>query len=192
VRESLTWYGPANAKTITDTLVTGMAQGHSPRKMIREIQRGINGPYSKARLEALVRTEMMRGFRAGLDEQYATMSHLIAGYRWCAALSSRTCLACLGMHGKVRKEPWDRFHVSCRCLSTPVVKGVTIPFPSSEDWMRRQSPATQRRMMPSEAAYDAWLAGVVQLSDFVGVHRDRTWGPAVFQRSGRDVLERAA
>lgn len=183
-------YGTEGAKTITDTLVDGIAQGHSPRRIVRDIQRGLASPANRARLEATVRTEFMRASRTAMNEQYARMDHLIAGYRWSAAKSSRTCLACLGRDGKISRTPWDTFHISCRCISTPVRKGSTYVYESGEQWFARQSPATQRKMMPSTEAFTAYRDGKVQLSDFVGQRRDRTWGTSTVQRSGRQVLEK--
>ncbi len=190
VARSLARYGEEGSQTITDTLLDGMVRGRGPRAIIRDIQRALLSPANAARLESLVRTEAMRGFRAGLNEQYASMAHLISGYRWVAAKSVRTCLACLARDGRVQKEPWDQFHIRCRCVNSPVVKGVTIPYQNGEDWFAGQSPERQQRMMPSRQAWDAYRAGSVKLGDFVGVHRDRTWGSAVYQRSGRDVLGR--
>lgn len=190
LQASLAQYGTDGAQTIRSGLLDGMARGLSPRQMVRNIERQLTGPYNRARLDTLVRTESMRGFRAGLNETYASMAHLIAGYRWVAAKSSRTCLACLGMDGRVQSKPWNRFHPCCRCLSSPIPRGVTLPaYESGEDWLRRQSPAVQRRMMPSEDAYTAWAEGKVGLREFVGVRHDRTWGASVQQKSGRQALE---
>ncbi|MDQ3653873.1 MAG: phage minor head protein [Chloroflexota bacterium] len=190
VKRSLDRYGADGAKTIQDALLDGIARGRGPRAIIRDIERGLLSPSNAARLESLVRTEMMRGFRAGLNEQYAQVGHLITGYRWSASKSVRTCLACLGRDGAVRKEPWDQFHVACRCVSTPVPRGSTFTPQSGAEWFAAQPESVQRRMLPSAAAFDAFKAGRVQLGDFVGTRRSRTWGTSVFQRSGRDVLAR--
>ncbi len=192
VRRSLARYGEEGSQTITDTLIDGIARGRGPRAIIRDIQRALLSPANAARLESLVRTEMMRGFRNGLNEQYASMSHLISGYRWVAAKSVRTCLACLARDGEIQKTPWDQMHVNCRCINSPVVKGVTIPYQTGEDWFAGQSPERQQRMMPSRQAWDAYRDGSLDLQDFVGVHRSRTWGSAVYQKSGSEALEDAA
>jgi len=188
VKRSLARYGEEGSQTITDTLLDGMARGRGPRAIIRDIQRALLSPANAARLESLVRTEMMRGFRNGLNEQYASMSHLISGYRWVAAKSIRTCLACLARDGEIQKTPWDQMHVNCRCINSPVPKGTNLPYQTGEEWFAGQSPERQQRMMPSRQAWDAYRDGSVKLKDFVGVHRSRTWGSAIYQRSGRDVL----
>ncbi|MDQ3540657.1 MAG: phage head morphogenesis protein, partial [Chloroflexota bacterium] len=163
-----------------------------PRAIIRDIQRALLSSASAARLESLVRTEMMRGFRNGLNEQYASMSHLISGYRWSAAKSVRTCLACLARDSMVQKEPWDQMHVNCRCINSPVVKNVTIPYQTGEEWFARQSPARQQRMMPSRQSWEAYRDRLLDLQDFVGTRDDSTWGSSVYQKSGSEALEDAA
>ena len=192
VSASLARYGEEGSQTITDALLDGMARGRGPRAIIRDIQRALLSPANAARLESLVRTEMMRGFRNGLNEQYASMSHLISGYRWVAAKSIRTCLACLGRDGEIQETPWDQMHVNCRCINSPVVKGVTIPYQAGEEWFALQSPERQQRMMPSRPAWDAYRDGSLDLQDFVGVHRSRTWGSSVYQKSGSEALGDAA
>jgi SPP1 gp7 family putative phage head morphogenesis protein len=189
VREVLSTYGPGATQVISDTLIDGMARGQSPHTIVRRIERELASPVNHGRLEALIRTEAMRGFRAGLNETYNSMAHLIDGYRWVAAKSLRTCLACLGMDGRIQKEPWDRMHVSCRCISTPVPKGTLLPYETGDQWLRRQSPQRQRRMFPSEDAYNAYRGRWVRLRDFVGVTDDRVWGQAIYQKSGRQVME---
>ncbi len=190
VREILDGYGPRAMRTIESTLTSGIAAGESPRTILSRLKRDLIGA-NPARLEALVRTESMRAFRESMNQTYARMDHLISGYRWVAA-HSRTCLACIAMDGRVQDEPWDQFHVQCRCLNTPVRIGSTSRYEAGEQWFERQRPETQERMFPSRAAYDAWQSGDVQLADFVGRTTDPVWGTSVYQRSGKDALRRAA
>ncbi len=192
VARSLARYGEDGSQTITDTLLDGMVRGRGPRAIIRDIQRALLSPANAARLESLVRTEAMRGFRAGLDETYQSMAHLISGYRWSAAKSVRTCLACIARDGKIQKDPWDQFHIRCRCLSSPVPIGTNLPYQTGEEWFAGQSPERQQRMMPSRRAWDAYRDGSLDLQDFVGVHRNRTWGSSVYQKSGSEALGDAA
>lgn len=191
VRRSLARYGDEYAQTVTDTLLDGIARGRSPRAVIRDISRQMRAPVHQARLESLVRTESMRAYRSSLNEQYKTMGKAISGYRWSAAKSVRTCLACLAQDGKVRPEPWDAFHVNDRCINTPVPRGSTYQYQTGEDWLRTQPPEKQRKMFPTTDAWRAWQDGTVGLSDFVGRHRDRVWGQSIYQRSGRDVIKRS-
>ncbi len=190
VKRSLARYGEEGAQTITDALLDGMVRGRGPRAIIRDIQRALLSPANAARLESLIRTEMLRGFRSGLSETYQGMAHLILALRWTAALSSRTCLACLGRHG--REYPVDYVmdaHPNCRCILSPIVQDAPpLQLQTGEEWFSRQPENVQRRMMPSTAAFDAYQSGSVALGDFVGQRRSRTWGRSIYQRSGSEVL----
>ena len=78
---------------------------------------------------------------------------------------------------------------NCRCIPSPVSPYVTVE--SGPDWFARQPASTQRAMMPSQDAYDAWQRGDVTLNDFRGVRRSRVWGSSYVQRSGAGALTRA-
>ena len=189
VRDVLDGYGPLAAKVIDDELVAGVIEGTGPREVQRSIRRRMAGGANQARLESLVRTEMMRAFRGSLFDQYAALG--VERWRWTAAHGSRTCLACLSLSGTEypMSRPFMQAHVNCRCLPSPVSPFVAVE--SGTDWFARQPAATQRRMMPSEAAYDAWKRGDVTLDDFRGVRRSRTWGTSYTQRSGAGALANA-
>lgn len=189
VARSLARYGDDGAKTIQDTLLDGMARGRGPRAVIRDIQRALLSPANAARLESLVRTEMMRGFRNGLNEQYTQVAHLISGYRRTASHGPRTCLACLAKSGHIQKTPHTDWHVNDRCIDSPVAVGSTFRYQTGKEWFAEQSEATQRAMLPSREAYDAFAAGDITLDNFVGRKRSRTWGPSIIQKSGRQALE---
>ncbi len=188
LRGVLDSYGEHGAKVIADVLTQGVIDGTGPREISRRIRRQLTDGYTKARLDALVRTELMRSYRASSNEQYARMSHLIQGYRWTAAHGVRTCLACLARSGKVQKEPWDQFHPQCRCLNTVVPIGSTFTPKTGEAWLREQGEDTQRAMFPSGESYDAWKSGDLKLSNFVGTRRSKVWGSSIYERSGRQAL----
>lgn len=185
-------YGTEGAQTITDTLLDGIARGHSPRRIQRDIQRGLTSPANMARLEATVRTQFMEANRRAMNETYASMSHLIAGYRRTEAKSPRTCLPCVALDGHVQKEPHTDWHICCRGIDTPVPKGSTYKYETGEQWFNRQSDDVKRRMLPTDETFQAYQSGRIKLSDFVGRHNDTVWGKSVYQRSGRSVLERAS
>jgi SPP1 gp7 family putative phage head morphogenesis protein len=188
VRQVLDSYGPYAAKVIEDEMIAGLIEGTGPREIVRRIRRGVNSGTSRARLDALTRTEMMRAFRGSLFDQYAAMG--LERWRWTAALSSRTCLACLSMSGTVypMSRPFMQAHINCRCIPSPVAPGVELE--TGEAWFARQPAETRRLMMPSGEAYDAYQRGDVTLDDFRGVKRSRVWGSSYVQRSGREAIGR--
>lgn len=189
VREVLDAYGGIAARIIDDELVAGVIEGKSPREVQRSIRRRIAGGANQARLEALVRTESMRAFRGSLFDQYGAMG--VERWRWTAAHGSRTCLACLSLSGRTfpMTEPFMAAHPNCRCVPTPVSPAVSVE--SGPDWFARQPVATQRAMMPSDEAFDAWQNGDVTLNDFRAVRRSPVWGTSFTQRSGAGALARA-
>ncbi len=192
LRDVLDGYGVRGRQIIEAKLTEAIAQGKGARKVIRELRRELGSGANRARLEALVRTETMRAYRGALHGQYATQGHLLAGLRWRASKSTRTCLACLAMDGKVfpvDKAP-ERFHVNCRCVYSPVPKGSTYRYERGEDWLRRQNPSRTAPMFPTPAAHRAWRDGRVDLDAFVGVKRSRKWGDAVYVKSARRVMEK--
>ena len=191
VREVLEAYGPHVARIVNDELVAGIIEGRSPREIVRAIrQRAISGT-NRARLESLVRTEMLRAFRGSLYEQM--VAHKRPGDKWrrTAAKDTRTCLACLATDGELSDDVPTRFHIRCRCIFHLVPKGSAIPYERGVDWFARQSETTQLLMMPSVEAFNAYRRGDVTLMDFVGVKRSRVWGASIYQRSGRDAIARA-
>lgn len=190
LRRSLLQYGTDGSQKITDTLLDGISRGRGPRSIIRDIRRGLNSPYNKARLESLVRTEMMRASNFALEEQYKQMDHLISGYRWSAAKSIRTCLACLSMDGRIFKTYQHTQHVNCRCICTPVPRGSTYQYQTGQQWLREQPGSVQQKMFPTADAFLAFSNKKVTLRDFEGRSRSPVWGTSVRQRSWRDVAER--
>jgi SPP1 gp7 family putative phage head morphogenesis protein len=192
LRRVLDGYGTRAATVIEETLLRGIVQGTAPRELVRQLRRQLLDAVTQARLDSLVRTEMMRAFRGSLNAQYAEMAHLIAGYRWSCAKGIRTCLACLAMDGHVQKTPHDRFHIRCRCIDSPVPIGVSVPYETGPQWFARQPARIQRTMLPSPAAYDAFGRGELTLEHFVGTTQSRVWGTSVVELSGRLALERVA
>jgi SPP1 gp7 family putative phage head morphogenesis protein len=79
-------------------------------------------------LETNTRTMVASMAEAARDAVYRENASLFSGYRYVATLDSRTCAVCGSSDGVVYKEIEDApklpQHHSCRCLLTPVVKGM--------------------------------------------------------------------
>lgn len=189
LRGVLDGYGTRGRQVIEDALVQGVIDGTGPREIVRQIRRELGGRGTRARLEALIRSEMLRAFEGSLFDQYAAMG--LDKWRWSCAKSTRTCLACLAMDGRVfpMRDPFMPRHVCCRCIPTPYVESVA--YETGEDWLRRQPEATRRAMLPSREAFAAYEAGEIGLGDFVGHRRSKVWGTSIRQRSGREALSHA-
>jgi len=192
LRGVLDSYGTNGARVIEDALTQGVIAGTGPREIARQIRRQLLAGGTTARLDALTRTTMMDSFTRSLFEQYGSFG--LKRWRWVAAHSTRTCLACLAMSGRTfsMDQPFMARHVNCRCVPSPYIAEAKIPFESGTDWLARQSAATQRQMIPSATAFDAFSAGTLTVKDFLGRKQSRKWGPSIYERSGREALRRAA
>jgi SPP1 gp7 family putative phage head morphogenesis protein len=86
-------------------------------------------------------------------ETYKKNSHLFSGYRFLATLSSKTCLACGALDGKIFDTP-ELPHVClnehCRCIMVPVVRGMEKPDPDD-------TRASEDGPVPASMTYEKWL-----------------------------------
>jgi SPP1 gp7 family putative phage head morphogenesis protein len=190
LREVLDRYGERAATLIEEHLTNGIIKGTGPREIVRQLMRELNGGYTKARLNALVRNEMLRAYRGSLAESFKPFEHRARGYRRTAAHGIRTCLACLALDGQITQKVPARFHVACRCSFHLVPLDSTYEYEKGVDWLRRQPESVQRRMFPTADAYLAFRDNKVKLSDFAGVNQSKTWGSSVTERSWKDVASR--
>lgn len=186
VYKILLGYGPEAGRIIEATIVQGAIRGQGVDTILREIRAQLPGGLPRWRLETLVRSELMRSYRGAMFESLDAMG--VKEWQWTASLSGRTCASCLALHGQ--RFPITQKHMpahpACRCVGVPVVEGIDTP--SGEQWLRDQPEATQRKVLPTPSAYDAWSRGDVTLDDFVGYRRSRTWGRSVYVKPTRDVL----
>lgn len=197
VRAVLDKYGARASAAIQAGMVEGMGAGRGPRQIAREIARQIGPEANEARLLTVVRTETHRALRGAFSTDMEPLERdgTIVGYVWRAALSDRTCGACLGRHGQYFRQYPTGWHVNCRCVAVPRISDAILPgtqsgrYASGEQWLRKQDAATQRRIMRSNEAYDLFRDGE-PLSSFVGVRQSATWGPAIYLRPASVVAQR--
>jgi SPP1 gp7 family putative phage head morphogenesis protein len=199
VRQLLLSFGPDAAKVVEDELISGVALGRGPRETARIISERMSVQEWRALL--ITRTETLRAFRASQQEVYKANAHLLKGWRWHAALDRRTCAVCIGLHNRLfAVEERMRPHPACRCSVIPETKswrelGYDVPetirtIETGPDWFARQPVATQRDVL-GPAAYDAYTAGDVELTDFIQLRRSRTWGSSYERASVDDARARA-
>lgn len=180
--------GPEASQRVKDALLEGLAMGRNPRVIARDVRRSMGMPLTRSL--RIARTEVLQSYRRAFLRNLQQNDDVVTGWRWSASHSSRTCLACLAMDGKV--FPLDKpppMHVQCRCSCIPVTVswrdlGVDAPEPdlgeTGAEWFASQPASVQREMMGDEA-YKAYKAGRVTLDDFVGVRKSRRWGDAVVE-----------
>lgn len=186
---SLPRYEARIRQSIIQRMTQGIGNGRAPRSIVREILRdvGITDPDSpvQARLMTLVRTESLRAYRgASMDTMEQLRERgIVSGYVWLAKLDVRTCPACVARHGQYFEVPPGDHHPNCRCVLSPLVDPAIVPGggwhgQTGPEWFAEQSEEVQRRMLISDARYDAYAAGT-PLSEMVSVRHSDVWGNTV-------------
>lgn len=179
--------GEAAYQQIARELAVGMALGLNPRDVAENMRRGLRMTYGRA--ERIARTEMLRAYREVTRQSYLANRHVVTGWIWYSALDARTCPACWAMHGTLHTldETLDD-HPNGRCVMVPVTR-MSEEIPTGEVRFAQLSPERQRAVLGA-GAYDAYRAGHVRLSDFVGQRYDPRWGSMRYALSWRTVSKR--
>jgi SPP1 gp7 family putative phage head morphogenesis protein len=162
------WVGMSQA------LIEGIALGHGPRQIARDMRTGLSQGLN--RLITIARTEELRAYRQSSVAQYR-QSGVVTGFQRLASKGDRTCMACLTSDGEWF-EILDDFtdHPNGRCTCIPAVKGAPLhSWEKGSDWFIKQPEATQRKMMGNQY-FEAWKAGKFKLSDLRSTAHSDKWG----------------
>jgi SPP1 gp7 family putative phage head morphogenesis protein len=89
----------ATVTNVSQTLVNGIALGHSPLEVAKNLDSQLNQMHWQNL--RLARTEMMRAYREAQRVNMLQNADVLSGWRWSSAADRRTCPICLGQHGKV-------------------------------------------------------------------------------------------
>lgn len=143
-------------------LIRGVALGDNPRRtgarIIKQAEGRFNGGLTRAMM--ISRNEVLDSHRAAAKVADERNSDIMAGWRWGASLSARTCPSCLANHGTMHPitEDGPIDHHQGRCARIPVTKswaelgftGITEPddaFPDARQWFDGLTPGTQTAIM---------------------------------------------
>lgn len=142
-------------------LIRGVAAGTNPNEvashMLRRVQDGFDGGLARAR--TIARTEMLDAHRTAALLARQRDADVLQGWMWTCSLSSRTCPACLSMHGTLFAvdDPGPDGHPNCRCTATPITRswrdlGIDLEempasFPDARAWFDGQPEQTQIDIM---------------------------------------------
>jgi SPP1 gp7 family putative phage head morphogenesis protein len=157
-RHLKTWLSEAEegaARLVRDTVRQGFVEGRTTDQVIRAIRGSRAAQYkdgileiSRRRAEAMVRTAMTHTANVSAQETYKAMG--VERWRFVATLDSRVSEQCAALHGKtfpVGEGPQPPRHPNCRSTSIAVVDMIpgvkAFEFPSFNDWLTKQSAATQ-------------------------------------------------
>jgi len=192
LRRVLLRHGAATVDSAGVELVAGLVRGLGPREVAQALTRTLGTGLSKSLL--IARTEMMRSHRQASDASFGANADVLDGWRWSAALSDRTCSACLALDGQV--FPIGTVfgsHPACRCTMIPIPKSwrdlgfsdapdARSPLPTGADWLAAQPESVQHRILGARGL-EAYQSGEMNLRDFVGYRKTRAWGETRYARS---------
>jgi SPP1 gp7 family putative phage head morphogenesis protein len=164
---------PAAADAVGNAIAAGIAQGKNPRVIARSVKDALGGNLTRAL--TISRTETLRAYREATREVYLANADVVQGQQWVAALDTRTCPACIALHGSVIPlgEAMPA-HPNCRCTVAPLVAGGPV-IDSGASWFRAQAPSVQSEILgPSKFA--AFRSRQITLPDLVQVRTSPVWG----------------
>ena len=168
---------PDAVQAARDVLTDGVARGINPRDLARELTRATGMPLNRAM--SVSRTETMRSFTQASLTAMQENGDIVTMYERSAAMSPRTCAACIALSGKryPLTVPFDE-HPQGRCSPIPVLDdpdGLLPEIETGEQWFARQ-PADVQRQILGIGGYDAYRRGEIQLQDMVAHDSSEKWG----------------
>jgi hypothetical protein len=162
----------SNIVTVKANLVEKPANEKIP--IVKKEKTGIKNKEKSTIIQETIRRNVILK-----TEAYQTIqakSNIFSGYRYVATLSTKTCLACGAMDGKILDSP-DLPNVclnkNCRCLMVPVVRGMEEldaddtrvsengPVPANwtyETWLKKQPAKTQKEILGER--YKSYKEGI--------------------------------
>lgn len=189
LRELLDGFGDWGSTIIEDTLTYGLARGMHPSQITKAITDQLD--ICPKRTALIVRTELYRSYREANRGTYAANAHVVDMWIWNAHLGSRSCAACLAMHGTEHplSEPMGS-HPNCRCTMLPKTKtwadlgfsgipetGITgADVGDADAWLRSADERTQRKAFGNNKVWQGWKDGKLKLPDVVRTVSSPDWG----------------
>lgn len=194
-------------EVIRRELIRGIAVGENPIPVARRMVERAEDHYNFGLSRALViaRTEMLDAHRAAGQAVDRANSDSVKEWEWYTNLDTKTCIACIAMHGRrfPISQPGPEGHPNCRCTRLPVsrpwaelglpgVSGPDFPQADPEAWFS-SLPETDQRSILGPARYSAWAAGRYPIRDWAVRRENPEWrpswmpGPVPSSRSVRSV-----
>lgn len=191
-----------SVQAVRVALITGVATGKGVPWMTRRVAQGLDVP--RWRAETIVRTESMRAFRHATRASFQEALDVVAEWTWTAALDSRTCVGCLGMHGSTHPvtETLDG-HPRCRCVMVPRtvdwadllgddaagLADTRPSIPTGQEWLEGQPESVQRAVL-GPGKFKAWKEEGVTLPEMVTQVDSPEWGTHRREASLREIRDR--
>lgn len=197
-------FGAEAARNVSTALITGITLGNNPRAIAAHVEQALDVP--RWRALTISRTELLRSYRGANLATFRANSDVCEQWRWVAAKSSRTCIACVMMDGTLHDVDEEfESHVCCRCTPVPVTRSwsgilgplgidtsglddaATDDYPSGEDWFNAQDEDIQQTIL-GKAKFAAWKDGDFALSDTVGRSEDPDWGTSIRVKALKELV----
>lgn len=174
MRERIATFAPNAVDSISDLVLTYVAQGKNPRDLAQRITQWTDVPYDWA--DTMARTVQVYSYRGATHESYRQNSRVVRGWAWGASLDARTCVSCWAMHGKefTHDETLNDHHRG-RCTPYPIVRNVWTPMVSGELRFRQLSVEEQVQIM-GRSKYEAWVSGEIRFGDLTTTYEDDVYG----------------
>lgn len=185
-------YGRGLVEVVRNTAIRGIVSGLNPLAIAEQVTLAAqNIPQSYA--NQILRSLQLSAYRAATTATYVANADILEPYAIrIAVLDSRTCMGCVARHGeRIPLGAGVSDHRNGRCTSVAPLRGRTLSIRSGVDWFASLPEARQRAQMGT-AAYNAWRAGALELSQLAGRTTDPLFGEVVTQASLRGILGDAA
>jgi SPP1 gp7 family putative phage head morphogenesis protein len=191
-------WGPGAANALQRAMIEGMSLGERPDDIAKRVANALGVKYGEVR--TLTRTEMFRVYRSTNIATYRNNPQLVTGWRWKAALQTRTCPVCWAMHGTEHGLDEDfASHPLCRCTSVPILRkwGELSPLlanvkevpprPTGVALFDKLPKADKRAILGPYGAL-AYEKKWLKLADLVQETDSPIWGRGRQQRALRSVI----
>lgn len=167
-------------QALLDGVVLGLPPGETARNMMDGLAMGLS------HLTTIARTEQLRVYREASRQQYAA-SRAVHEYERVCAKQPKTCIACIGLDGKVYPtNEMMHVHPNDRCFMIPHVSGAEMDERElAKDWFAKQDPELQKQML-GPGKFELYERGM-PLQDMVRTSVHPIWGPTVGIASLRDL-----
>lgn len=161
---------PHAVQSVRNKILEGIALGYNLRKTASRIRQAFGR--NAARALTITRTATMTAYREATRETYKKNSRIVQGWIWYAGLGTRTCVVCWAMHGTVHSNDEAMgSHPNCRCTMLPYLAEKSL-IETGEEQFEKLSKEEQVEILGKDA-YEKYKEGNIELSDFVGVKKDK-------------------
>lgn len=146
--------------SIENELLSGIAQGHNPRKIADAMSERYNLDYKNC--ERLARTETIHAMNSATYDSYK--EHGIEKYRFVCGLDERTCPTCGALDGSVHDMKYAEeginypvIHPQCRCTVVPEFNDeISELFNDEEDTRLAYDEERNHYDVPASMTYTQW------------------------------------